>query len=78
MTERKESVRAEIQADTRDPFHAACCIGMDGLRLSMGLPPKSYSPQAIAAWFDFLARPSQKGSRRWTTRIRSPASAGGR
>jgi hypothetical protein len=63
MTERKEAVRAEMDADKRDPFQAACCMGMDGLRLSMGLPPKSYSPQAIAAWFDFLARPLSEGNR---------------
>lgn len=57
MTERK-AVRAELEADTRDPFQAACCMGMDALRLSLGLPTKSYSPQAIAAWFAFLARPA--------------------
>lgn len=51
----KTSDGRQFIADTREPFEAACCLGMDALRISLGHPPKSYSRETIAAWFAFLA-----------------------
>jgi hypothetical protein len=59
MTNTPTPVSAEAPAP-HHPLEMAICMGMDAMRLCLGMPTRNYTRDEIEAWMDAMAETETK------------------
>jgi len=59
MTDTSTPVSAEAPAP-HHPLEMAICMGMDAMRLCLGMPTRNYTRDEIEAWMDAMAETETK------------------
>jgi hypothetical protein len=63
MTLLSQLTRAHPQPEAPAPHHPlemAICMGMDAMRLCLGMPTRNYTRDEIEAWMDAMAETETK------------------